>query len=107
MRPSPALFCFVTSDLTRPRLSAFKWGAHSQLQLSAEEVLRLADMVGFAVDPASRRSIDAVYAHQPGSLLKFTYGACPLVLAPSPCALTQRVSATSHPVLDRQKARLR
>lgn len=54
-------------------LGPFKWGTHSQLQLSAEEVLHLADIVGFAVDPASRRAIDAVYAHQPGSLLKFTY----------------------------------
>ena len=94
MRASrPCLLAPDPSSPTHPPL-AFKWGTHSQLQLSAEEVLHLADIVGFAVDPASRRAIDAVYAHQPGSLLKFTYGACPPALAPSSCALTPRVSAT-------------
>lgn len=50
------------------------------MQLSAEETLNLADLLGFDVDVDSRRSIDTVYAHQPSSLLKFTYGLCLLLL---------------------------
>ncbi|KAF5364762.1 hypothetical protein D9758_009349 [Tetrapyrgos nigripes] len=54
-------------------LGPLKWGSFSQMQLSAEEVLDLAERLGFTVDHDSRRSIDAVYGHQVGSLLKFTY----------------------------------
>lgn len=55
---------------------ALKWGTHTALQLSAEEVLQLADLLGFEVDHTSRRSIDSLYAEQPETLLKFTYGEC-------------------------------
>jgi hypothetical protein len=44
------------------------------MQLSAEEVLDLAQRLGFQIDHDSRQSIDSVYGHQVGSLLKFTYG---------------------------------
>jgi len=44
------------------------------VQLSAEEVLHLADLLGFDVDHASRKSIDSTYNEQPETLLKFTYG---------------------------------
>lgn len=44
------------------------------MQLSAEETIKLAELLGFDVDHGSRKSIDTVYAHQPESLLKFTYG---------------------------------
>jgi N2227-like protein len=60
-----------------------KWGAHTALQLSAEEVLQLADMLGFDVDHTSRKSIDSLYAEQPDTLLKFTYGKCPFFSAHS------------------------
>lgn len=56
--------------------TALKWGGHSALQLSAEEVLQLADLLGFDVDHTSRKSIDSLYAGQPDTLLKFTYGEC-------------------------------
>ena len=55
---------------------ALKWGAHSALQLSAEKALQLADLLGFDVDHTSRRSIDSLYAEQPDTLLKLTYGEC-------------------------------
>ncbi|KAF5347177.1 hypothetical protein D9758_011057 [Tetrapyrgos nigripes] len=54
-------------------LGPLKWGSFSQLQLSAEEVLDLAELLGFKIDHDSRQSIDSVYAHQVDSLLKFTY----------------------------------
>ncbi|KAK7434194.1 hypothetical protein VKT23_020324 [Stygiomarasmius scandens] len=54
-------------------LGPFKWGPFSQLQLSAEEVLGLSEHLGFKVNHDSRRSIEAVYAHQVDSLLKYTY----------------------------------
>ncbi|KAJ0338052.1 hypothetical protein COL922a_006065 [Colletotrichum nupharicola] len=54
-------------------LGPLKWGTHTALQLSAEEVLQLADLLGFDVDHASRKSIDSLYADQPDTLLKFTY----------------------------------
>lgn len=54
--------------------AALKWGTHTALQLSAEEVLQLADLLGFDVDHSSRRNIDSLYAEQPETLLKFTYG---------------------------------
>ncbi|KAK7434080.1 hypothetical protein VKT23_020406 [Stygiomarasmius scandens] len=54
-------------------LGPFKWGSFSQLQLSAEEVLDLSERLGFKVNHDSRRSIEAVYAHQVDSLLKYTY----------------------------------
>ncbi|THU98611.1 N2227-domain-containing protein [Dendrothele bispora CBS 962.96] len=54
-------------------LGPFKWGSFSQMQLSAEEVLDLAERLGLRVDHDSKRSIDAVYAHQVDSLLKYTY----------------------------------
>ncbi|KAF2271290.1 methyltransferase-like protein [Westerdykella ornata] len=54
-------------------LGPLKWGTHSALQLSAEEVLQLADVLGFDVDQTSRKSIDSLYAEQPETLLKFTY----------------------------------
>ncbi len=38
------------------------------------EVLQLADLLGFDVDYNSRKSIDSLYADQPDTLLKFTYG---------------------------------
>ncbi|KAH5247460.1 hypothetical protein HBI71_178070 [Parastagonospora nodorum] len=57
-------------------LGPLKWGTHTALQLSAEEVLQLADVLGFDVDHASRKSIDSLYAEQPETLLKFTYGEC-------------------------------
>lgn len=56
---------------------ALKWGTHSELQLSAEEVLQLADLLGFDVDQTSRKSIDSLYAEQLETLLNFTYGECP------------------------------
>jgi hypothetical protein len=56
--------------------TALKWGTHSALQLSAEEVLQLADLLGFDVDHTSMKSIDCLYAEQPDTLLKFTYGEC-------------------------------
>ncbi|KAF0316965.1 hypothetical protein GQ607_015762 [Colletotrichum asianum] len=54
-------------------LGPLKWGTHTALQLSAEEVLQLADLLGFDTDHASRKSIDSLYADQPDTLLKFTY----------------------------------
>lgn len=54
--------------------AALKWYPSSDLQLSAEEVLRLAELLGFSVDHTSRKSIHSVYGEQPESLLKFTYG---------------------------------
>ncbi|KAL0955840.1 hypothetical protein HGRIS_002042 [Hohenbuehelia grisea] len=54
-------------------LGPFKWGSFAHMQLSAEEVLTLAGMIGFDVDHDSRQSIETLYAHQPESLLKFTY----------------------------------
>lgn len=56
--------------------TALKWGSYSALHLSAEEVLQLAALLGFDVDHTSRKSIDSLYAEQPESLLKFTYGEC-------------------------------
>ena len=54
--------------------TALKWGAYSALQLSAEEVLQLVDLLGVDVDHTSRKSINSLYADQPDTLLKFTYG---------------------------------
>ncbi|KAI3558373.1 hypothetical protein CABS01_10119 [Colletotrichum abscissum] len=54
-------------------LGPLKYGTHTALQLSAEEVLHLADLIGFDVDLSSRKNIDSLYAQQPESLLKFTY----------------------------------
>ncbi|KAF3798336.1 Carnosine N-methyltransferase [Colletotrichum gloeosporioides] len=54
-------------------LGPLKWGTHTALQLSAEEVLQLADLLGFDVDHTSRKSVDSLYADQPDTLLKFTY----------------------------------
>ncbi|ATY66307.1 hypothetical protein A9K55_001987 [Cordyceps militaris] len=54
-------------------LGPLKWGTYSALQLSAEEVLQLADLLGFDVDHTSRKNIDSLYAEQPETLLKFTY----------------------------------
>ena len=54
--------------------TALKWGTHTALQLSVEEVLQLADLLGFDVDHTSRKNIDSLYADQPETLLKFTYG---------------------------------
>jgi hypothetical protein len=56
--------------------TALKWGTHTALQLSAEEVLQLADLLGFEVDYSSRKSIDSLYAEQPETLLRYTYGEC-------------------------------
>lgn len=61
--------------------TALKWGTHTALQLSAEEVLQLADLLGFDVDHTSRKSIDSLYVEQPETLLKFTYGK----FLPFPC----------------------
>ncbi|KAJ4369100.1 hypothetical protein N0V83_006184 [Neocucurbitaria cava] len=57
-------------------LGPLKWGTHTALQLSAEEVLELADMLGFDVDHTSRKSIDSLYVEQPETFLKFIYGEC-------------------------------
>ncbi|RHZ44447.1 hypothetical protein CDV55_100243 [Aspergillus turcosus] len=54
-------------------LGPLKWSTYSALQLSAEEVLQLADLLGFDVDHPSRKNIDSLYAEQPETLLKFTY----------------------------------
>jgi len=54
-------------------LGPFKWGSHTQMQPSAEEVLELANMIGFDIDHGSHRSIDTVYGSQPEALLKYTY----------------------------------
>ncbi|PSN60131.1 methyltransferase-like protein [Corynespora cassiicola Philippines] len=54
-------------------LGPLKWGTHTALQLSANEVLQLADLLQFEVNHASRKSIDSQYAEQPQTLLKFTY----------------------------------
>ncbi|OJJ45970.1 hypothetical protein ASPZODRAFT_25875 [Penicilliopsis zonata CBS 506.65] len=54
-------------------LGPLKWGTHTALQLSVEEVLQLADLLGFNVDHTSRKEIDSLYAEQPETLLKFTY----------------------------------
>lgn len=56
--------------------TALKWGSYAELQLSAEEVVQLAELLGFDVDHSSRQSIDSVYAEPPDTLLKFTYGKC-------------------------------
>jgi carnosine N-methyltransferase len=56
--------------------TALKWGTHTALQLSAEELLQLADLLGFDVDQTSRKNIDSLYVEQPETLLKFTYGEC-------------------------------
>lgn len=56
--------------------TALKWGSYAELQLSAEEVIQLAELLGFDVDHSSRQSIDSVYAEPPDTLLKFTYGKC-------------------------------
>ncbi|KZO93323.1 N2227-domain-containing protein [Calocera viscosa TUFC12733] len=61
-------------------LGPLKWGTHSDMQLSAHEVLHLASLLGFDVDHQGRRSIDSVYAAQPDTLLRFTYGASPFVV---------------------------
>jgi hypothetical protein len=58
--------------------TALKWGTHTALQLSAEEVLHLADLIGFDVDISSLKSVDSLYAAQPDMLLKYTYGERPL-----------------------------
>jgi carnosine N-methyltransferase len=65
--------------------SALKWGTHTALQLSAEEVLQLADTLGFDVDHTSRKSIDSLYSEQPDTLLKFTYGECCFVRSEDGC----------------------
>ncbi|KAL9531521.1 Carnosine N-Methyltransferase [Sphaerulina musiva] len=54
-------------------LGPLKWGSYAELQLSAEEVVQLAELLGFDVDHSSRQSIDSVYAEPPDTLLKFTY----------------------------------
>ncbi|KAI0060045.1 N2227-domain-containing protein [Artomyces pyxidatus] len=54
-------------------LGPLKWGDHSQLQLSAEEVINLAGLLSLDVDVGSHRSIPATYAKQAESLLEFTY----------------------------------
>lgn len=54
--------------------AALKWGTHSALHLSAEEVLLLADLIGFDIDHTSRKTIDSPYGEQPDRLLKFIYG---------------------------------
>ncbi|OHE92548.1 hypothetical protein CORC01_12127 [Colletotrichum orchidophilum] len=54
-------------------LGPLKYGSHTALQLSAEEVLHLADLIGFDVDHSSRKSVNSLYADQPDTLLKFTY----------------------------------
>jgi carnosine N-methyltransferase len=51
-----------------------KWSGDSRMLLSADEVLHLADIVGFDVDGDSRKSIETVYEQQPGQLMKFVYG---------------------------------
>jgi SAM-dependent methyltransferase len=71
------LVLFSSSPPRRTRAdvyTALKWGTHTALQLSADEVLHLADLLEFDVDHASRKSIDSLYADQPQTLLKFTYG---------------------------------
>ncbi|PYI09359.1 methyltransferase-like protein [Aspergillus sclerotiicarbonarius CBS 121057] len=54
-------------------LGPLKWSSYAALQLSAEEVLQLADLLGFDVDHASRKNIESQYAEQLDTLLKFTY----------------------------------
>jgi len=54
-------------------LGPMKWGTHTQMQLSAQEVLQLAELIGFDVHHESRKSIESVYADQPDTLLKYTY----------------------------------
>ncbi|PKY00678.1 methyltransferase-like protein [Aspergillus campestris IBT 28561] len=54
-------------------LGPLKWGSYSAIQLSAEEVLDLAVLLGFDVDHTSRKDIESLYAEQPETLLKFTY----------------------------------
>jgi hypothetical protein len=61
-------------ELGLTRNAALKWGSYADLQLSAEEVLQLADLLGFDVDHTSRKSVESLYAEQPETLLKFTYG---------------------------------
>lgn len=68
---------YVHTDVS----TALKYGTHTAIQLSAEEVLQLADLLGFEVDHTSRDSIDSLYAEQPETLLKFTYGAPSFLLA--------------------------
>ena len=36
--------------------------------------MRLSDLIGLKVDRSSYQAFDTTYAHQPESLLKFTYG---------------------------------
>ncbi|KAJ5493616.1 methyltransferase-like protein [Penicillium fimorum] len=41
-------------------LGPLKWGTHTALQFSAEEVLQLADLLGFDVDHTSKKNIDSL-----------------------------------------------
>lgn len=66
--------CFSYSDIDS--FTALKWGSYAELQLSAEEVIQLAELLGFDVDHSSRQSIDSVYAEPPDTSLKLTYGKC-------------------------------
>ncbi|EFW99319.1 s-adenosyl-l-methionine-binding protein [Grosmannia clavigera kw1407] len=54
-------------------LGPLKWGSYAALQLSTEEVLQLADLLGFDVDHTSRKNVDSLYGAQQDTLLKFTY----------------------------------
>ncbi|KAJ6285365.1 N2227-like protein-domain-containing protein [Bipolaris maydis] len=54
-------------------LGPLKWDGSSILQLSADEVLQLAELLGFDVNHESRKSIHSTYGAQPESLLRFTY----------------------------------
>jgi hypothetical protein len=36
--------------------------------------MRLSDLLGLQVDRSSHQAVETTYAHQPESLLKFTYG---------------------------------
>ncbi len=82
-QPRVSFLYLLLSVITKANreLIALKWGTHTALQLSADEVLALADLLGFDVDHASRKSIDSLYAEQPQTLLKFTYGMFTVILA--------------------------
>ncbi|TFK75152.1 N2227-domain-containing protein [Pluteus cervinus] len=62
-------------------LGPLKWGGFAHMQLSAEEVLQVADKIGFDVNHDSRQSIETQYARQPHSLIKFVYGMSFVILA--------------------------
>lgn len=84
-RECSILSVFVSiHDGNNTRIIALKWGAYGSLQLTAEEVLRLVEITGFDIDPASKMEEQNVYGHQEQALLRFTYSKLMTVLIETP-----------------------